>query len=181
VAIVAKVELPRHQLTQSNTFTCKHRKVFVKLSSSFINMSYSIKVRVFQTNTNAFFHIVEKGVWHYANGGTWNETNGILTLTMGGSGTSGILRFMTEQGKEAFFVAMGVHNYKPWVDTITGLGDDITGVKALPEYYTGTNDRTRSREAQRTSQSILNVDRRTISTKYRVAEGNNLELDIVIG
>ncbi|KAI1050816.1 hypothetical protein LB507_009376 [Fusarium sp. FIESC RH6] len=144
-------------------------------------MSYTIKVRVFQTNPNAYFHIVEKGCWHYANGSQWNEQNGILTLHMGGSGTSGMLRFKTEQNKEAFFVAMGVHNYKPWVDTITGLGDDITCVKALPEYYGSASERTRSRESQRTEQTILNIDRRNISTNYKVKEGNNLELDIIIG
>ncbi|EKJ69238.1 hypothetical protein NXS19_012742 [Fusarium pseudograminearum] len=144
-------------------------------------MSYTIKVRVYQTNPNAYFHIVEKGCWHYANGSQWNEQNGILTLAMGGSGTSGMLRFKTEQNKEGFFVAMGVHNYKPWVDTVTGLGDDITCVKALPEYYGNASDRTRSRESQRTEQTILNIDRRNISTHYKVKEGNNLELDITIG
>ncbi|KAI5463645.1 lectin [Mariannaea sp. PMI_226] len=145
-------------------------------------MSYSIKVRVYQTNPNAYFKCVEKGVWHYANGGTWTEQDGVLTLTMGGSGTSGMVRFMTEQGKEAFFIAMGVHNYKPWLDIITGLADDITCVKALPEYYNNTNpERCRSREAQRTSESILNIDRRTIAASYKVAEGHNLELNIVLG
>ncbi|KAG5655444.1 hypothetical protein KAF25_000693 [Fusarium avenaceum] len=144
-------------------------------------MSYTIKVRAYQTNTNAFFHIVEKGCWHYANGAQWTEQDGVLTLFMGGSGTSGMLRFKTEQGKEAFFVALGVHNYKPWVDTVTGLGDEVTCVKALPEYYGNASDRTRSRESQRTEQNILNIDRRNISTKYKVKEGNNLELDIIIG
>ncbi|KAM0544359.1 hypothetical protein ACHAPJ_011895 [Fusarium lateritium] len=144
-------------------------------------MSYQIKVRVYQTNNNAYFHIVEKGCWHYANGAQWTEENGILTLQMGGSGTSGMLRFKTEQGKEAFFVALGVHNYKPWVDTVTGLADEVTCVKALPEYYGQASDRTRSRESQRTEQTILNIDRRNISTKYKVHEGNNLELDIIIG
>ncbi|KAM0344150.1 hypothetical protein ACHAPU_007872 [Fusarium lateritium] len=144
-------------------------------------MSYTIKVRVYQTSTNAFFHVVEKGCWHYANGAQWTEENGLLTLSMGGSGTSGILRFKTEEGKEAFFVALGVHNYKPWVDTVTGLDDNVTGVKALPEYYGNASDRTRSRESQRTEQTILNADRRNISTKFKVKEGNNLELDIVIG
>ena len=145
-------------------------------------MSYSIKARVYQTNTNAYFRIIEKGVWHYANGGTWTDQDGVLTLTMGGSGTSGMLRFMTEQGKEAFFIAFGVHNYKPWVDIITGLADEVTCVKALPEYYNDTNPpRAKSREAQRTSQSILNIDNRTIAAKYKVADGKNLELDIVIG
>ncbi|KAM5349657.1 hypothetical protein ACJ41O_006162 [Fusarium nematophilum] len=145
-------------------------------------MSYSIKTRVYQTNTNAYFRIVEKGVWHYANGGTWADHDGLLTLTMGGSGTSGMLRFMTEEGREAFYIALGVHNYKPWVDIVTGLGNDITCVKALPEYYNDTHrERCQSREAQRTNQSILNIDRRTISVNYKVAEGHNLELDIVIG
>nr|BAB63922.1 fruit body lectin [Pleurotus cornucopiae] len=144
-------------------------------------MSYTIKVRVFQTNPNAFFRIVEQGVWHYANGGTWSDKDGVLTLTMGGSGTSGMLRFMTEQGKEAFFIAMGVHNYKRWVDIVTGLADDVTCVRALPEYYDDKSERARSREAQRITQSVLNIDRRNISATYSVAEGNNLELNIVIG
>uniref|UniRef100_A0A8H7KE33 Lectin n=1 Tax=Bionectria ochroleuca TaxID=29856 RepID=A0A8H7KE33_BIOOC len=145
-------------------------------------MSYSIKTRVYQTNTNAYFHVVEKGVWHFANGGTWSDQNGILTLTMGGSGTSGMLRFMTEQGTEAFFIALGVHNYRPWVDIVTGLANNVTCVRALPEYYDSKHSvRCASREAQRTSQSILNIDHRTISVEYKVAEGHNLELNIVIG
>ncbi|KAF6743564.1 fruit body lectin [Ephemerocybe angulata] len=145
-------------------------------------MSYSITVRVYQRNPNAFFKIVEKGVWHYANGGTWSDKDGVQTLTMGGSGTSGMLRFMTEGGKEAFFVAMGVHNYKRWVDVITGLADDITCVKAMHEYYDNSNPpRAQAREAQRTEISILNLQSRTIAAKYSVAEGNNLVLDIVIG
>jgi hypothetical protein len=145
-------------------------------------MSYNIKVRVYQTNTNAFFRIVEQGVWHYANGGTWSDKDGVLTLTMGGSGTSGMLRFMTEHGKEAFFIALGVHNYKRWVDIVTGLADDVTCVKALPEYYNDTNPvRVQSREAQRTSQSITNMYGRNISANYSVAEGNNLDLNIIIG
>ncbi|RSL91432.1 hypothetical protein CEP52_014255 [Fusarium oligoseptatum] len=143
-------------------------------------MPYTIKVRVYQTNPNAYFHIVEKGCWHYGKSCEWSEHNGVLTLTMGESGTSGMLRFKTEQGKEAFFIVMGVHNYKPWVDTVTGLADDVTCVKALPEYYGNASDRTRSRESQRTSQSILNIDRRTIATEYKVSQGNDLELNIII-
>lgn len=145
-------------------------------------MSYSIKVKVYQTNTNAFFQLIEKGVWHYADGGVWTEQSDIHKLTMGGSGTSGILRFKTEQGKEAFFVALGVHNCKPWVDIITGLANDITGVRALPEYYNGTNpDREHSREAQRTNQEVLNADRRKIGARYAVSDGKDLELHIIIG
>ncbi|KAI2612205.1 lectin [Hypoxylon fragiforme] len=149
-------------------------------------MSYSIKVRVYQTNTNAFFTLVESGCWHYASGGTWDcsspPCSSSLTLSMGGSGTSGMLRFRTEQGKEAFFVAMGVHNYKPWVDVVTGLANDVTCVSALPEYYNDVNPvRCKAREAQRTSQTILNADHRKISANYCVTEGKELQLNIVIG
>ncbi|VUC29836.1 unnamed protein product [Clonostachys rosea] len=145
-------------------------------------MSYSIKTRVYQTNTNAYFHIVEKGVWHFANGGTWSDQDSALTLTMGGSGTSGMLRFTTEQGKEAFWIVLGVHNYKPWVDIVTGLANNSTCVKSLPEYYDSKfPTRCAAREAQRTSHSALSVDHRTISVEYKVKEGHNLELNIIIG
>jgi len=32
---------------------------------------------------------------------------------MDGSGTAEILLLMTEEGKKAFLVSMGLHNYKP--------------------------------------------------------------------
>ncbi|KAG1865908.1 Cytolysin/lectin [Suillus subalutaceus] len=73
-------------------------------------MSYTISVRtVDATSFNPGFTLVEKTVWHYANGGTWTNTGSIQTLAMGGSGTSGTLRFRSDFGEE-FLVAMGVHN-----------------------------------------------------------------------
>jgi Fungal fruit body lectin len=71
-------------------------------------MTYTVAVRVYQTNPNAFFNVVEKTAWHYANGGTWSESNGAFALTMGGSGTSGTLRFVADTGE--IFVVLGVHN-----------------------------------------------------------------------
>ncbi|KAF9523521.1 lectin [Crepidotus variabilis] len=145
-------------------------------------MSYTIETHVHKNSANKVFDCVEQCVWYYANGGTWATTSDGFKLTMGGSGTAGLLRFMSQDGQEAFFVAMGVHNYKPWVDIITGLGNDVTGVKALPEYYNDTNPpRVASRESQRTSQSINSITNRVISVNYTVAEGNNLKLDITIG
>ncbi|CAH0044323.1 unnamed protein product [Clonostachys solani] len=142
-------------------------------------MSYSIKARVYQTNTNAYFNIVEKGIWQT---GAWSDQNGVQTLTMASSGGSGMLRFTTEQGKEAFFIALGVHNYKPWVDVVTGLVHNVTCVKSLPEYYDSKYPvRCAARDAQRTSQSVHSVDHRTISVEYKVAEGHNLELNVVVG
>jgi hypothetical protein len=93
-----------------------------------------------------------------------------------------MLRFMNEQGKEAFYIALGVHNFKRWVDIVAGLPNDVTCVRALPEYYNASNTiRVQSREAQRISQSITNINGRIISVNYRVPEGNDLELDIMIG
>ena len=96
-------------------------------------MSYKITVRVYQTNPNNFFRLVEQTVWKYANGGTWGESNGEYVLTMGGSGTSGTLRFVGDDG-EKFIVALGVHNYKRWGDIVTNLADDQTGVVINPQY-----------------------------------------------
>ncbi|CAG9993946.1 unnamed protein product [Clonostachys byssicola] len=142
-------------------------------------MSYSIKARVYQTNTNAYFNIVEKGVWQ---NGTWSDQDGVLTLAMGGSGTSGMLRFMTEQGKEIFFVTLGVHNWKPWVDITEAPWPNASCVKILPEYYDAKYPvRCAARDSQRASHSIHTAEHRTISAEYKVAEGHNLELNIVIG
>ncbi|CVL06094.1 Agaricus bisporus lectin [Fusarium sp. NRRL 25303] len=143
-------------------------------------MPYTVKVRVYQTNQNAYFRVVETVCWHYTNC-EWNESNGVLSLYMGDSGNGGLLRFKNEEGKEAFSVAIGVHVYKPWLDIITGLADNITGAQSLPEYYGETTDKTKRREATKTEQSVLNIDHRNITAKYRVKEGENLELDIIIG
>jgi Fungal fruit body lectin len=52
-------------------------------------------------------------VWHYANGGTWSESNGALALTMGRSSTSGTLRFVADKsevlGPIGCYVPFGVN------------------------------------------------------------------------
>jgi len=144
-------------------------------------MSYKITVRVYQTNPNAFFHIVEKTVWNYANGGTWSEMNGEQILTMGGSGTSGTLRFVADNG-ENFIVALGVHNYKRWGDIVTNLTNEQTGVIINPEYYNNANaDRVAARERQLASYSVNNAKGRKFAVNYTVAEGNDLQCNIIIG
>jgi hypothetical protein len=141
-------------------------------------MTYTIKLRVYQTNPNAFFRIVEKGVWHFANGGTWSEVDDTHVLTMGGSGTSGLLRF--ESGNEIFTVTVGVHNYKRWGDIVTGLATKDTGLVILPEYYT-PGIRASARERQLADYSVRSATGRNLQVKYTVAEGNNLEANIIIG
>ena len=96
-------------------------------------MSYTIHLRVNQTGTD-FFGMVEQTVWYYANGGTWTYNNGEMVLTMGGSGTSGTLRFKNASGS-LVLVALGVHNYKRWCDIVTDLAPKDTGVAIQPTYY----------------------------------------------
>ncbi|KAI3324400.1 fruit body lectin [Xylariaceae sp. AK1471] len=139
-------------------------------------MSYTINVRVYQSNTDTYFRIVENSVWHYANGGTWANSDGLLALTMGGSGTAGMLRFQTEEGKESFTVALGVHSYKPWVHILTDIATSATCVTLLPDYYNGKHS-----DAVNPTFNIQNSAGRTISAEYKVAEGHNLVLNIVLG
>ncbi|KAJ7726308.1 fungal fruit body lectin [Mycena maculata] len=102
-------------------------------------MSYKITLRIYQTNPNAYFCIVEKTVWNHGanhdNGGTWSDSDGEQVLTIGSSGTSGILRFLSDTG-EYFLIAVGVHNCKRWCDIVSNITPDMTGAKVHPEYYT---------------------------------------------
>ena len=144
-------------------------------------MSYKISVRIYQTNTNAFFNIVEKTVWNYANGGTWSESNREQVLTMGGSGTSGTLRFLADTG-ENFIVALGVHNYKRWCDIVTNLSNDQTDVIINPEYYNDAYpDREVQREKQLATYSVANSKGRKFTVTFYVADGNDLKANIIVG
>jgi hypothetical protein len=144
-------------------------------------MSYTITARVYQTNPNAFFNVVERTVWKYANGGTWSEVNGAYVLTMGGSGTCGSLRFLADTG-ENFIITLGVHNYKRWGDIVTNLTNEETGVIITPQYYNDSNrDREAQRERQLTTYHVSNLKGRNFAYNYTVADGNNLTVNIVIG
>jgi hypothetical protein len=144
-------------------------------------MSYTITARVYQCDTKTYFRVVEKTVWKYANGGTWCETDGTHVLTMGGSGTCGSLRFLSDKG-ENFIVTLGVHNYKRWGDIVTNLSHDQTGVVITPEYYSDKcRDREQQREKQLTAYDVKNGCGRNLALCYTVTEGNNLCVDIIIG
>jgi Fungal fruit body lectin len=146
-------------------------------------MSYSIKVSIYQTNPGkgGFFRIVEKTVWKYANGGTWDDNYGYQVLKMGGSGTSGSLRLQTDSG-ESFVVTLGVHNYKRWGDIVTNLQNDQTACTINPEYYSSEfPHRQQQREKQLTTYSVANAQGRKLSFEYTKTEGNDLEVRVVIG
>ncbi|KAH0831303.1 lectin [Lanmaoa asiatica] len=141
-------------------------------------MSYSISMRVFQSNpARGYFHIVEQTCWNYANGCTWSESNGIITLTMGGSGTSGVIRFMSDKG-ERITIAVGVHNYKRWCDVVTGLAPKDTGIVINGQYY-NNGGRDYMREKQLSEYSVTSTVGTKIGVAYTVTEGNNLQADII--
>ncbi|KZV96854.1 fungal fruit body lectin, partial [Exidia glandulosa HHB12029] len=111
-----------------------------------------------------------------------SQVNDKHVLTMGGSGTSGILRFRS--GDQYFIVALGVHNYKRWVDVSTSLAGNDTATHIHPDYYTGGNLRAGVREEQRkdfdvTPQSGPMAGRR-VEVHYTISEGNNLEANVII-
>jgi len=146
---------------------------------------YKITVRVYQTHPgNGFFRVVEKTVWNYAGGGTWDEVNDTHVLNMGGSGTSGILRFKNDKTGEDVCVAVGVHNYKRWGDVVTGLKDGLTATVIQGQYYLEPNDRGRwaAREAQRADYSVTSFapSTRKWQVKYTVTEGEDLKADVII-
>jgi hypothetical protein len=137
-------------------------------------VSYAIYVRVIQAQPSAWLSIVEKTVWHYAEGGTWTECDDEHTLTMNGSGTSGMLRFKNPQG-DYFLVALGIHNYKRWCDIVPDAALGNTGIEIYPTYYAnGTGIR-----REMVWKQLANVEKTTakgvhIAVDYYKEDGNTL-------
>ncbi|KAG9310141.1 lectin [Chiua virens] len=143
-------------------------------------MSYNITCQVYQTNPGrGYFCMVEKTCWNYADGCTWSSPGeGIHMLTMGGSGTSGVLRFMSNEG-ERITIAVGVHNHLRWCDVATGLASDATGVVINAEYYGGGRDY--MREKQLAHHSVTSAAGTKVQVIYTVTEGKNLRCNIIFG
>ncbi|KAG1848970.1 lectin 2b [Suillus subalutaceus] len=141
-------------------------------------MPYTIAVRTIDTTAgDPGFTVVEKTVWYYANGGTWSNTDSIETLVMGGSGTSGALRFRNGAGED-FLVTLGVHNYNVWCDAVIDLAPGDTGLKIHPEYYTAgprKSNWTQLAEVRKTSAKGTTVD-----VKFVTQEGHDLVVHITI-
>ncbi|KAI0252742.1 Cytolysin/lectin [Lactifluus subvellereus] len=120
-------------------------------------MAYTITARVYQTNTNAFFNVVERTP---------------MCSLWAAAGRDG----------ENFIVTLGVHNYLRWGDIVTNLTNEETGAVITPQYYSdGHPDREHQREAQLVAYNVANVGGRDFAFNYVVAEGNNLRVNIVIG
>ena len=141
---------------------------------------YSITLHIYQKDPNfGSFSIVEQTVWYNANGGTWSEASGALTLNMGGSGTSGVIRFKSTKG-QLITVAVGVDNNKRWCDIVTGLKPDQTALKINGEYY-NNGPRSYMREKHLAEYTVKSSAGTTYKINYTVREGEKLAADIIIG
>jgi hypothetical protein len=102
-------------------------------------------------------------------------------LTMGGSGTSGSLRFRNPDTGELVFFVLGVHNSKSWCDIVTNLQGHDTAAVVNAQYYEGDNkDRYRMREAQTQQHSVKNNTGRNFTVLFDGGSGNNLKAKIII-
>ncbi|KAJ8126000.1 hypothetical protein O1611_g7638 [Lasiodiplodia mahajangana] len=111
-------------------------------------------------------------------GGAWADSDGVLTLTMGGSGTSGMLRFQSENGEERFTVAIGVHNWNPWVHILPDVATNETTIVLLPEYYAGGKHSGIPIVPKCSAQSSAS---RNFSAEFTRTEGKRYSMEIVIG
>ena len=146
-------------------------------------MTYTINVRIYQTNTNAFFKVVERSS-NLGNGlgsSNWTEANDQHVLTMGVSGTSGMLRLLSNTGEHVTIV-LGVHNYVRWVDVVADGDSHLYGGSILQQYYSGVpRDRRAVRERQAATHTCTNAKGRRFTVSYSQPEGENLVANVIIG
>ncbi|KIJ06940.1 hypothetical protein PAXINDRAFT_19857 [Paxillus involutus ATCC 200175] len=143
-------------------------------------MSYSIKLQLYQINpSRGYFCPVENTCWNFANGATWSQSQGASLLTMGGSGTSGTLRLLSDKG-ERIIIAIGVDNQKRWCDVVTGLAPDQTGVVINGEYY-NKGKRAYMREKQLAKYSVTSAAGTKVEVQFTVSDGKDLVANCIIG
>ncbi|KAJ6531902.1 Cytolysin/lectin [Mycena capillaripes] len=119
-------------------------------------MSYTITVRVFQTNpsSGAYFRIVRRRQ------NEWNVIEGAPTIAFG------------DKTNEPFIVR--------WCDIVTDPTPLQTAMAINEEYY-GGGGRHGQRERQNASCNATNCKGRKITVNYSVAEGNSLVADVIVG
>jgi hypothetical protein len=161
---------------------------------------YTITITLYDENDKLLLDKTQKWGWHYANGATWatpvvqqnafgyvyspqpwNVSNNVpevkYVLTMGGSGTSGCLRFERKSGKP-FLVAVGVHNYKRWCHIVTDLSKSDTTHTILPTYYGGIRDENLWKQREKFTKTDKNGF--TYNIEFKQKTGHNLTADLSI-
>ncbi|KAA1476918.1 lectin [Dentipellis sp. KUC8613] len=140
-------------------------------------MAYTMNVRVYQKNTCDWYNLVEKAIFSQ---GTWGVAFDEHVIRMAGSGTSGSLRFVNAAGNY-FIVALGVHNYKPWLDIAINLGPSDTCVKTHPEWYTEGTERAKARWSQWNKVDRKDAKSENLSTYITKEADHQYWVNIVIG
>lgn len=133
-------------------------------------MSYTIHVRIESDGTDEL-ELVEKTCW-WGHNTTWKRTESGHTLSMQGSGTSGMLRFRNAHG--AFFVvAVGVHNYKRWCD-VAAVADDKPLTELHKNYYDDKQPENKKLWAQQSSASATLAHGKVAELEFYQPEGHVL-------
>ena len=136
-------------------------------------MSSTIFLRIYQTNPGrGFFRIVEQTVWTKA---TWSDDRVTPTLTLNESGTSGVLRFLSDKG-EGFTVAVGLDAQR-WCDVVGRLKSGDSARVINSQYYDGERDFVR--EEQQTQHTDTGSLGTKLTVVYTVTEGSQLEANII--
>lgn len=132
-------------------------------------MSYTLTLHL---DTSEKANLVEFSVWNHANGGTWDigkpidPNRSLFVLTLGGSGTSGMLRFQLSTG-ELFAIAVGIDNNWGWSGVAVDLLTNQTLAVLHGEYY---NDGPRSSPVVRDSSATSKTGQK-VSVTYNQVDG----------
>ena len=140
-------------------------------------MSYTIHCRVIN-DTSDSLSLVEQTCW-WGKDTRWSQidSTGVHVLHMGGSGSSGMLRFQTSRG-DYFAVAVGVHNYKRWCDVLVDTANDAPLTKWHPKYYDDKDAKYQALWAQAAEFEAKAKSGKTVRIKFYQAEGNVLRATV---
>jgi Fungal fruit body lectin len=111
-------------------------------------------------------------------GAYWTDSPGAQKLIIGGSGTSGMVRFQLSNG-EQIAVALGVHNFSRWCDIDTAVKPNETNATRLLRYYQASDPKFAMLWKQAPSLKATTHRGKTITVDFIVAIGH--ELQAVIG
>ncbi|TFY75858.1 hypothetical protein EWM64_g8154 [Hericium alpestre] len=144
-------------------------------------MFYKINVRIFETKPSDYFILVEKGVWNFARGGTWTVCEEQHLLKMGGSRHLRHAALRSAAGGTYFTVALGVHNYKPWVDMAVDQASSDTCVHVHPLWYEEGTDKAKVRWEQQTKMDKMNKAGVCITAEVVKSADKEYWVNIIIG
>ena len=143
-------------------------------------MAYTLQIRIINDTADTLT-LVEQTCWFGA-GTAWaassseppTATTQTQILSMGYSGSSGMLRFRSGSGA-LFAVAVGVHNYKRWCDVQVDLADTQPLTQLHGAYYTEGDPKNAALWAQAAEAAATEKNGgRQVKVSFYKAEGDKL-------